>query len=222
MFLYISAQPYINRTLLCLRENGWHLHGLQVVFERLIRLVCLIIVDPWLLITHRFQGVGHYIKHRFQLWTMKWAEYRREEQRWVFCARNLWVFFTTLHNESCLVIGIHLYCAFLTSCYSKHCTILPNIHPFMHPPTAVSGWGVLFSDTSTSRIELTTFRLPANPLYLLSYTPLWGRAMSLAYLGRETTILLLTIFDIKIIPYKQATWYNYEQNNQTITIDFRG
>ena len=72
--------------------------------------------------------------------------------------------------------------------HTKSFTILPNKHPFTHRQSATQGdsqrvvssqgGGALLRDTSTfdtarsSRgIKLETFRLTANPLYLLSHMP---------------------------------------------------
>jgi hypothetical protein len=83
------------------------------------------------------------------------------------------------------VNGLHLYSVFLTSGHPKRCTILPHIH-HSHTDGGVShagrqpagreqlGLGALLKDTSALSeeepgIEPTTFRLPADPLYLLSY-----------------------------------------------------
>ena len=74
-----------------------------------------------------------------------------------------------------------LYSTFLTSGHSKCITILPNIHPFMHTfkhPTAVTliqGHiqlaGSSLVQLGGAGIEPAPFRLPANPLYLLSHMP---------------------------------------------------
>ena len=86
-----------------------------------------------------------------------------------------------------MVSGLHLYSAFLTSqCF----TILPNIQPFMQTFThqrrcqpckataslsgAIRVRYLAQRHLDTRRrpgIELATFRLPANPLYLLSHMP---------------------------------------------------
>ena len=86
-----------------------------------------------------------------------------------------------------MVNGLRLYSAFLTSGHSKRCTILANIHPFMHTfthrrrcqtrkATAGSTGAVRVRHRAqghpdTLGIELATFRLPADPLYLLSHLP---------------------------------------------------
>ena len=89
-----------------------------------------------------------------------------------------------------MVNGLPLCHAFLTSGDSKRFTIMPNIHQFTHTCTqrrrcrprqgnsllvgSSQGEGVSLRDTLTLRsrgIELATFRLPADPLYLLSHVP---------------------------------------------------
>ena len=76
--------------------------------------------------------------------------------------------------------GPRLYRAFLTNGHSKRFSILPNIHPTVHPFThgrrfkPSKAKGAMLRDTSTlseedQGIKLATFRLPAKPLYLLSH-----------------------------------------------------
>ena len=83
---------------------------------------------------------------------------------------------------------LHLYCAFLTGSPAKCFTILLQsqqspIHTHIHPPATES---TMQGDSHLTRssqgevsprhseepgVELATFRLPANPLYLLSHMP---------------------------------------------------
>ena len=90
-----------------------------------------------------------------------------------------------------MVNELHLYCAILTSEQSKSFTILPyNIHPIIKKFTqqhrcqpeqvtaSLSGAVRLrclaqghLDTLGDLGIELATFRLPANPIYLLSPMP---------------------------------------------------
>ena len=90
------------------------------------------------------------------------------------------------------VNGLHLYSAFLTSGHSKHFTILPNIHPFIHTfthrrrsqprKTTASSSGAVrvrclaqgHLDTRLREVEDRTSNLPVTSqlaLYLLSHMP---------------------------------------------------
>ena len=100
-----------------------------------------------------------------------------------------------------MVSGLHLYSAFLTSqCF----TILPNIQPFMQTFThqrrcqpckataslsgAIRVRYLAQRHLDTRRrpgIELATFRLPANPLYLLSHMQAILSIACSRYCGRE-------------------------------------
>ena len=86
------------------------------------------------------------------------------------------------------MVNGHLYDALLTSGDRKFFTILPHIHPFMHTFTHGDSRllkqlrsSVVLRDTSRlrrlqeePRIELATFRLPANLLIM-------HRALAVAY-----------------------------------------
>ena len=91
-----------------------------------------------------------------------------------------------------MVNGLHLLNALVTSGISKHFTILPNIHPFMHtfihrqrcltarPSGAV--WVRFLAQghlQHSTRSSLATFRSPVNQLYLLGSMPPEKRAMDI-------------------------------------------
>ena len=114
--------------------------------------------------------------------------------------------------------GLYLYSASLTSGHSKRFTILPHIHPFMNTfthrrrcqpckaSTNSSGAGGVrclaqgHLDTRRQEepgIEVATFRLPANPLYLLSNMPS-KRPNRDAGLFKCTSVFQLTFFHFKV------------------------
>ena len=67
------------------------------------------------------------------------------------------------------VNGLHLYSAFLTIGHPKRFTILPNIHRSRTHRRRSQPCKATASSSGAVRVRCPTFKLPANPLYLLSY-----------------------------------------------------
>ena len=134
-------------------------------------------------------------------------------------------FWINKREHEMIVNGLHLYSAFLTSGHSKPSIILPITHTFTHQRlcqlckvTASSSGavrGVLLRTPSHSErpgIELATFRLPANRLYLLSHMPEktkrgFSASLTLAFLLKQQFIYKYTGYSTqKIVPLYIRAW----------------
>ena len=126
-----------------------------------------------------------------------------------------------------MVNGPHSYSALLTSGHSKHFTISPNIHPFMHTFTHRNRGSqphrARASSSGTVRVRClaqghldspgmkpATFQLPVNPLYVLSHIP------PLHARSHMTTLKPWTCYKVHLV-YEEEVVYVKQQIQKTLS-----
>ena len=118
-------------------------------------------------------------------------------------------------------------------------TVLPNIHSFRHTFThrrwcqprkasATPSGAVMVSDslrdTSTLEpgIELATFQIPANPLYLLSHMPTYNKSFILLYFLCEFMKTVLLCVEIRYVVERKSCSISKEQRSLVLEYHPKG